>query len=75
MSEIATIKCDECGKLRISDSNHWFEGATDGVEIRVAAVGKLPLWFDERSGTRAKPKHFCGQECVMKWFGIKMGEL
>ena len=74
MSDVNTIKCDECGKLRVNDSNHWFEGATDGVEIRVAAVGKLPPGYDERS-ERAKPKHFCGQECVMKWFGIKMGEL
>jgi hypothetical protein len=67
--DISTLKCDECGKLRINDSNHWLEGTADGRMIKVAAVGYMEAAEEERK------KHFCGQACAMKWLGAKIGEL
>lgn len=71
--DVNTIKCDECGKLRLNDSNHWMEGVIDKGVVFTALVGGLkdvvgsPLGFPR--------KHFCGQECAMKWLGAKIGEL
>jgi hypothetical protein len=63
--EVSTLKCDECGKLRLNDSNHWLEGEF-GQYIALASFGKLG---------GGKKVHLCGQECAMKWVGIKIGEL
>lgn len=68
MSEVKTLRCDECGKLRVNDSNHWLEGTTTAMSLVVAATGKL-LPNDPRL------VHFCGQACALKWVGIKLSEL
>ena len=74
MSIVSTQKCDGCGKLRVNDMNHWFEGATDGVEVRIAPMGELSPGYDARSN-RAVSDHLCGQVCAMKWLSGKVGEL
>lgn len=65
--EISTLKCDECGKLRLNDSNHWLEGVAAPGYATVARLGELQ--------TRSTKVHLCGQECAMKWVGVKIGEL
>lgn len=65
MSDVNTKKCDECGKLRMSDSNHWLEGSASSVMLEVAVMGRL----------ESADAHFCGQECAMKWVGRKIQEL
>ena len=62
---VETLKCDECGKLRVNDSNHWMCGWFGAGFV---AVGDLS------AGNPAKV-HLCGQECAMKWVGVKIGEL
>jgi hypothetical protein len=84
MSEVRTIKCDECAKLRVNDSNHWLEGTTTGHEIFIAPIGGLnTILIAPRTGTQAEKtwkdlpelSHFCGQECAMKWAAVKLGIL
>lgn len=64
---VETLKCDECGKLRLNDSNHWLEGVAEAAWIAVARFGQLD--------SQSKKSHLCGQECAMKWAGRKIGEL
>jgi hypothetical protein len=66
VSEVQTLKCDECGKLRVNDSNHWLEARAYGAVVAVGTVGSLE---------KDKVVHLCGQECAMKWVGVKIGEL
>jgi hypothetical protein len=72
MSNVNTISCDECGKLRVNDSNHWLEGVTSDRIILIALVGQLPEQPHEDPRHR---KHFCGQEHAMKWVALQMGNL
>jgi hypothetical protein len=66
MSEVKTLKCDVCEKLRLNDSNHWLEGSFKNDCVVISLLGKL----------RWEPKlHLCGQACAMKWVGTKLGEL
>jgi hypothetical protein len=67
--EVKTLRCDECGKLRVNDSNNWMEGVrfAEGF-VSVGRVGTLPV-------DPAKVSHFCGQGCAMKWVAVKIGEL
>jgi hypothetical protein len=84
MSEVRTLKCDECSKLRLNDSNHWIEGASSGHEIFLAPLdGLSKILIAPKAGTATEKtwknieelKHFCGQECAMKWVGIKLASI
>jgi hypothetical protein len=39
--QVETLRCDECGKLRVNDSNHWLEGATYDHVGGVVIVARL----------------------------------
>ena len=64
MAEVTTLRCDECGKLRVNDSNNWLEGLVfaEGF-VSVGRIGELPA-------DASKKVHLCGQECAMKWVGF-----
>ena len=41
MSEVKTLKCDVCEKLRLNDSNHWLEGSFKNDSLVISLLGKL----------------------------------
>ena len=75
--KIETFACDECGKRRDSDANHWWlaiihSQATrqaPGAEYRVINSEGIDLikWNKElASGNfREQVSHLCGQSCVI----------
>ena len=70
MSTVETLRCDECGKLRVNDSNHWLCGAFDAKSfVVISPLGMLPVEAEDEI------VHLCGQECAMKWVAVKIGEL
>lgn len=70
--EIRTQKCDgeNCGKLRIHDSNHWLIGWSDNGRIEVCPMTDTILREVDDKG-----KHFCGERCLTKWFLTELGKL
>jgi hypothetical protein len=70
MSDFITKKCDGCGKLRASDTNHWLVGRVSGESITVVPLDQtLPEIY------RTKDQHFCGQNCATQWFATEVGKL
>ncbi len=61
--------------MRLNDSNHWMEGMTDHRRIVIGMVGTFTSLDYERMTGNVQTHHFCGQECAMKWVGIRIGEL
>ena len=66
---VETLKCDVCDKLRLNDSNHWLCGIANPNKVQIGRVGVL-LPNGEKNFV-----HLCGQQCAMKWVGVKIGEL
>jgi hypothetical protein len=74
MSDVTTQKCDNesCGKLKMNDANHWLQAmALSDVGIFVGPLhGAIP------DGLRkVSVKHFCGEECVLRWFAMELSRL
>lgn len=76
VSSVSTLKCDECGKLRVNDSNHWLEGTISTLVSDFTPCLIITL-AGKQSGHRipANLAHFCGQACALKWLAAKIGEL
>ena len=73
MSHVTTIRCDECSKLRVNDTNHWLISTYAPRGWLVISSISDQQSMAEHWNT--KMVHLCGQECAMKWVGRKIGEL
>ena len=59
MSQVATFKCDNCGKMRSDDTNHW-RNLWEGTN-RVLVIAHWNPAVAEQNGT----KHACGESCTV----------
>ncbi len=68
MSQVATYRCDVCGKLRESDANRWWLLRRDEERPREMIVAP----FDARLAAQPDIFHACGEqhglELVARWF-------
>ena len=58
--KVDTFACDNCGKNRDSDSNHWFVMS----QYDQRGFWVMP-WDDYLSATKDGVVHLCGQECLV----------
>jgi hypothetical protein len=60
--KVETFKCDECGKSRDKDSNHWYMIFADQRDAKNIEIRR----FDVRQEASRVWDHICGQECLHK---------
>ncbi len=72
MSDITTQKCDgdNCKKLRVNDANHWLVGWVKAGVIHLSLMDN-----GERAQYVTEEKHFCGEQCAMRWFVMEVSKL
>ena len=71
--KIETFACDECGKRRDSDANHWWVLSADVSAVDLSnqehAIGALLImkWEDgiKHGNPPHRESHVCGQSCVI----------
>ena len=74
MADVNTQSCDECGKLRVSDANHWYKAVqfdSSALPLRAFYIMPWNLAIDPPRGVFAcigetKTLHLCGMECAVK---------
>ena len=71
MSNVTTLQCDgdNCGKLRVSDTNHWLYGVLLGKKIMMGFL------THRDTGATKEEKHFCGEQCATRWFITELSKL
>lgn len=55
--KVETYKCDQCGKLRSNDSNHWL------LALEFMGSFRLCAW-DRDVAKEPDASHLCGEKCA-----------
>lgn len=73
LTEEHNIICDgsRCGVQRKNDTNHWWVAWTEGDMVNIRALKS----FNYEAHEDLELKHFCGQECLMKWTSKALSDM
>ncbi len=73
---IFDYRCDNCGKLKNQDANHWLVGVVaahrtpEGTTQWSCAVRS----WDDRLAKRKVTVHLCGDQCALLWQAKQMSK-
>lgn len=62
----ATFQCDNCGKDRDNDTNHWFVLLEEKPPLGQERCGLIIRHWNKEFAQVAEAKHSCGQDCAMQ---------
>ena len=63
--KIETYACDECGKRRDSDANHWWVASVFNSAMSSGQTACLTLVPWDSASLDGGGSHLCGQSCVI----------